>query len=296
METRIARFTKLTAWLPLAVLPGAALLVAFEWTPWMFMWAFAFSMLAGLKWLRFADSADAATSTVGKSLGFLLLWPGMDAKAFFASPGGVERPSRREWLWAVAKVALGLVLVAVAVQLVDQQKMIAGWIGMTGIVFTLHFGLFHLLSVAWRRAGVDAAPIMNAPLLALSLSDFWSRRWNLAFRDLSHTYIFRPCVGRMGIAGATMVVFLVSGIVHDAVISLPARGGWGLPTLYFVIQGVGLLFERSRVGKRIGTRKGVVARLFCAATLLGPVFLLFHPPFMDRVVAPMLLDIGRMWR
>lgn len=296
MESRIARLTKLTAWLPPVVLPGAALLVAFEWTPWLFMWTLAFSMYAGLKWLSFADSADRAASTVGRSLGFLLLWPGMDAKSFFASPGVVERPSLRESLWALSKVVLGLVLVAVAVRVVEQQPMIAGWIGMTGIVITLHFGLFHLLSVVWRRAGVDAPPLMNAPLLASSLSDFWSKRWNLAFRDLSHTYIFRPCVGRGGIAGATMVVFLVSGFVHDAVISLPARGGGGLPTLYFVIQGVGVLFERSQIGKRIVVRGGVTARLFCAAALLGPLFLLFHPPFMDGVVAPMFIDLGRMGR
>ncbi len=92
-----------------------------------------------------------------------------------------------------------------------------------------------------------------------------------------------------------MAVFLVSGVVHDAVISIPAEGGFGLPTLYFVIQGVGLLFERSRLGKRIGTRKGVIGRLFCAVVTLGPVCLLFHQPFVERVVIPMFTVIGSMW-
>jgi hypothetical protein len=92
-----------------------------------------------------------------------------------------------------------------------------------------------------------------------------------------------------------MAVFVVSGVVHDAVISIPARGGFGLPTLYFVIQGVGVLFERSRLGKRLGTRKGVSGRLFCAAVTLGPVFLLFHRPFVERVVIPMFAAIGSIW-
>ena len=293
-ESPIANRTKLTAWLPLVVLPVVVSLFAFEWPAWLFMWTLALSIYAGLKWLSFADSIEASESTAGRSLGYLLLWPGMNAKSFFASPH-VEQPRLREWILAVTKLALGVYLVVVAVPFVEHDRMVAGWIGMTGIAFTLHFGLFHLLSVMWRRANCDARPVMNAPILATSLSDFWSRRWNLAFRDLAHTYVFRRFVGRIGIAGATMAVFVVSGVVRDVAISGAAGGGYGLPTLYFVIQGVGVLFERSRLGKRIGTRKGVIGRLFCAAVILGPVCLLFHPPFVERVVVPMLTVIGSIW-
>jgi alginate O-acetyltransferase complex protein AlgI len=294
-ESRVAHRAKLAAWLPLVVLPFVAVLIASGWPSWVFMWTLAFSIYAGLKWLSFADCIAMPESTVGRSLGYLLLWPGMDAKSFLASSRDVERPRLPEWLLAIAKVLVGLIVIVVAVFSVNQHRMIAAWIGMAGIVFTLHFGLFHLLSVVWRRAGIDAPPIMDAPNLASSLSDFWGKRWNLAFRDLSHIYVFRPLVGRLGTAGATMTVFLVSGLIHDGVISIPAGGGFGLPTLYFVIQGVGVLFERSRLGKRIGTRKGVIGWLCCAAVILGPVFLLFHQPFVERVVIPMFTVIGSMW-
>ena len=295
-ETKIsARWPRLAAWLPLVILPFAVMLFASGWPSWVFMWTLAFSIYAGLKWLSFADCIAASASTAASSLGYLLLWPGLDAKSFFASSQAVERPSSPEWILAAAKAAFGVGMVVVAVLLVDHQRMIAGWMGMAGFVFTLHFGLFHVLSVVWRRAGIDAPPIMDAPILASSLSDFWGKRWNLAFRDLAHTCVFRPFVGRLGIAGATMTVFVVSGVVHDAVISIPAGGGFGLPTLYFVIQGVGVLFERSRLGKRVGAKKGVIGRLFCAAITLGPIFLLFHQPFVERVVVPMLTDIESMW-
>ena len=147
----------------------------------------------------------------------------------------------------------------------------------------------------WRRAGIDAPAIIDAPVLASSLSDFCGRRWNFAFRDLAHTFVFKPFVGRLGVAGATIGVFLASGIVHDAVISVPAGAGFGLPTLYFLIQGLGVLFERSQLGRRIGTRKGLTGRLFCIAVVLGPVFLLFHQPFVERVMVPMLAALGNIW-
>ncbi|HIA18862.1 MAG TPA: hypothetical protein EYN03_08585, partial [Planctomycetes bacterium] len=273
-------------------LPVVVVWLASVGPAWVFMWTLACSVYFGLKWLSFSDGIATTRSTVGRSFGYLLLWAGMDAKSFLASSAALSRPSLVEWCLAVSKLVLGLGLLVVGLLLIDVHHLVAGWFGMIGLLFMLHFGLFHLLSILWRRAGVDAAPIMDAPILASSLSDFWGRRWNLAFRDLSHTYIFRPLVGRLGIAGATMAVFLVSGIVHDLVISIPAAGGLGLPTLYFVIQGSGVLFERSRLGKRLGTRKGVRGRIFCAVVTLGPICLLFHSPFIDRVIIPMLRVIG----
>lgn len=140
-----------------------------------------------------------------------------------------ERPSRRELFVGLADFCFGILLLFVAVKTVNSHPLIGGWLGMAGIAFVLLFGLVRLLSILWRRAGVNAQPIMNAPILATSLTDFWGRRWNLAFRDLAHTHVFRPLVKNVGIAGATMAVFLVSGLIHDAAISTSAQAGYGLP-------------------------------------------------------------------
>ena len=294
-ERRTAsRSARIPAWLPLAVLPATALLLGADSPRWIVMCLLAFAVYAGLKWLTFADCAEDGRPSVWRSLAYLLLWPGMDAKSFFTAPGPIQRPTSREWLLASAKVICGVFLVVVAVSLVNRHALLAGWIGMAGMVFTLHFGLFHLLSVFWRQAGIHAPPIMNAPVMASSLSDFWGRRWNLAFRDLSHVYVFRPSVGRLGVTGSAMAVFLVSGVVHDLVISVPSGAGFGLPTLYFTIQGVGLLLERSLVGKRIGLGKPVVGRMLCAVVVLAPVVLLFHPPFVEQVIVPMLQTLGTL--
>jgi len=116
----------------------------------------------------------------------------------------------------------------------------------------------------------------------------------LAFRDVVHAYLFRASLRRFGLAGATLAVFFVSGLVHDLVISLPARGGWGRPTIYFVIQGFGVLLERSRLGRWLGLGRGVPGWLFCAAVSLAPLPLLFHQPFIEGVVLPMLVAIGAL--
>ena len=87
---------------------------------------------------------------------------------------------------------------------------------------------------------------------------------------------------------AGFLVFLISGLVHDLVISLPSRAGYGLPTLYFALQGVGVMIERSRFGKGLGLTRGVRGWFFTMAFLVGPVYWLFHPWFVMRVIIPFM--------
>jgi hypothetical protein len=89
-----------------------------------------------------------------------------------------------------------------------------------------------------------------------------------------------------------MLAFLVSGLLHDFVISVPARGGYGLPTLYFLLQGAGVLFEHTKFARHCGLGHGIRGWLFTLLVTAGPAFWLFHPPFIHRVILPMLHAIG----
>jgi hypothetical protein len=62
--------------------------------------------------------------------------------------------------------------------------------------------------------------------------------------------------------------------MHELVISVPARGGYGGPTLYFATQGAAMLVERSRFGRRIGLGSGWQGRAFMMLVLIVPVFFL----------------------
>ncbi|WP_425613726.1 MBOAT family protein [Anatilimnocola sp. NA78] len=282
-----------TGWMPLLVLPPAVLLVVpATWPRWALMWLLSVLIFAGCKWLTWRRAAKHE-APVWLHVGYLFGWPGLDAKGFLTRRTGLLKPTVAEWLFASIKSAIGLfILIGLVRLLPSDQPYLIGWLGMIGVVMTLHFGLFHLLSCAWRVIGIDAKPLMNWPLCSVSLSEFWGRRWNTAFRDLAHSFLFRPLTPRLGARGAVIAGFLFSGVVHDVVISIPAGGGYGGPTLYFVIQGIGMLVERSVVGRKLGLGQGWIGWLFAMALLAGPVPLLFHLPFVTRVVTPFLQAVG----
>jgi D-alanyl-lipoteichoic acid acyltransferase DltB (MBOAT superfamily) len=190
-------------------------------------------------------------------------------------------------------LALGLALFFGAARFAPpEESYLVGWIGMIGLVLILHFGLFHLVSCGWRSLGVDARPLMDRPLNSVSLSEFWGRRWNTAFRDLTHRFLFRPLTPWVGARGGIFGGFVFSGVVHDVVISMPARGGYGGPTLFFTIQAVGMLLERSTLGRRFGLGQGRNGWMFTMAVLVAPVYWLFHPPFVENIVVPFMRALG----
>jgi alginate O-acetyltransferase complex protein AlgI len=97
---------------------------------------------------------------------------------------------------------------------------------------------------------------------------------------------------RFGSPIATLMVFLISGLIHELVISLPAGGGYGLPTTYFMIQGLGVASERTQFARGIGLGRGWRGFLFTTVIAGGPVFWLFPEPFIRNVIVPMLAVIG----
>jgi alginate O-acetyltransferase complex protein AlgI len=278
---------QLIAWLPLAVLPAAVVLLTPNgWPGWAFMWLFAFAVYTGCKWLTWRTARPGASAA--RSLGYLTAWPGMDADAFLRDPSS-DIPRLSSWFFAGAKLGFGIVLIAgsgTCLHCAPGNPLLRRWVAMVGIVFVLHFGLFLLLSLLWQTAGVSAKPIMDWPVLARSVSEFWGQRWNRAFRDLTHRFVFRPLAARWGPKTALAVGFLLSGMVHDLVISLPARGGWGGPTVFFLVQAAAIFVERSTLGRRIGLMHGMRGWAFTMAVLVVPLPLLFHAPFVCNVVAP----------
>ena len=297
-----------------ALVMGAVGVVGRAWTAWIYMWALAAVLWGFTKWIAWRDARSIGIRTPpGRTLGWFLLWPGMDGRAFFAPARSADRRVREasdkeggpqladpvvhapvgEWLAAFVKTGLGAALVwFVCPRWLAATPMVLGWLGMIGISLFLHFGLFHLLSLLWRSYGVNAAHIMDRPLAAVSLADFWGARWNLGFSIPARRFLLMPVARRFGTGAGTWVVFIISGVMHDLVISVPAKGGYGLPTLYFLLQGAGIWFERTKLGRVCGLGSGIRGWVFTFTLAAGPAFWLFHPPFVHNVVLPMLEAIG----
>jgi len=257
---------------------------------WAFMWLLAIAFWAVCKlWMLGEQPVSVIfNARSGRILGWFL-WPGMNFTPFRIGGKRFPRPSAGAWMFAAVKTLIGALLVwGVTDRWIHTHPMLAGWCGGIGVILMLHFGSFHLLALAWQSAGVPVRPLMLNPLGATSIGEFWGKRWNTGFHDLAHRLVFAPLKCRLGVAGATLATFAVSGVIHDLVISWPAGGGYGLPTGYFLCQGAGVLFERSNLATRLGLRRGARGWLFTMLITAAPAFWLFHPTFMREVLIPFL--------
>jgi hypothetical protein len=280
-------------WVPAASVTILALVSGPGLPAWVWMWAIAMALFLSAKWLTVVGFLCSGQSFDRRRLAaYWFLWPGMNVRAFCAKRT-VPAPKAREWLFTGAKMLFGALLVWVGVpHLAREHPLAAGWTGMISLILLLHFGLFHLLSLVWRARGIDANPIMRSPATATSLSDFWRTRWNTAFSELMHENVFKVLARKVGAVRAVFAVFIISGLLHELVIALPARSGYGLPTFYFVTQCLGVLAERSGFGRRIGFGRGFIGWCFVALLTGAPAFWLFPPNFVRNVILPMLHTIG----
>jgi len=275
--------------LPAIAIIALAFALAWDQPAWVFMWSAAAGLFIAAKWCtalsHFLRQPDVSP---GRLLAYVFLWPGMNAKRFCADiPPAPIAPA--PLLWALAKTLTGAALIAFAASLPQAgHPILIGWLAMIGIVLLLHFGFFDLLSLAWRARGADAQPIMRAPITAVSLANLWSGKWNSAFSDLMHTQFFVRLMRRLGPNRAIAVIFLISGVLHEFVISMPAGGGYGLPTAYFALQGAGIAFERTDTGRQLGLGARATGRLFVLILAAIPAYWLFSPLFIRNVILPML--------
>jgi Membrane bound O-acyl transferase family len=288
----VARGSSWIGWLPISILPLMAVACRNLLPAWVFMWILSFVIYLSLKWLTWWRARSRIAHSAWRSVAYLLGWPGMDAEAFLDASQRVPPPMPASWLWAIIETILGTILLWIVTRSIPQgEPLLRGWAAMLGLILLLHFGTFQIVALLWQSVGVNAKAIMSAPLRSTSLGEFWGKRWNLGFRQLCHELIFRPLHRRLGADAAGFLVFAVSGLVHDLVISLPAGGGYGLPTIYFLLQGTGMSIEHSRLGKRLDLGQGVRGWCFMMLFLAAPVFWLFHPPFVLRVILPFLQAI-----
>ena len=236
-------------------------------------------------------AASPARLGLAAWLGFAALWPGM-RPALFARRAAHPLPGAGALLGrGLVRLAAGALLVAAARAVAARggPLLFATALVLPGLSLILHFGIFNLIAGAWRLAGINAKPLFRAPLRSTSLTEFWGRRWNLAFSEMTSLAVYRPLRARWGTGPATAAAFFASGLLHEAAISLPVRAGFGLPLSYFALHGALMAAERrlARAGRPLSATPWL-GRLWTLGWLALPLPILFHRPFLAGIVWPLL--------
>ena len=223
--------------------------------------------------------------TQGAAVAFAL-WPGMDP-----TPFEHPRPIPQAQVLARVRDAFGWLLLGgclVAVLHLGAAAlppMLVGLVALVAASLVLHFGLLGLVTALLWHRGHPVQPLFDRPLLAHSLSEFWGRRWNRAFSDMLRILLVRPLRGRLPRPVLVALGFFLSGVLHEAALSLPVLDGWGGPLVYFALHAGLVLFEQHRKPDWL---QGPLGRLWTLTWLVAPLPLLFHPPFIGRVLLPLL--------
>lgn len=230
--------------------------------------------------IKLTAYAKADRRPAGRALAAYLAWPGVDP-APFLSPGRTRArsPVARGALVMAAGLAAGVLLTLAAPHL---SRDAVGWLGIAVLLTTVHLGFSDVLG-GWLGRRYPVRRLFADPLASRSLREFWSLRWNTAYVEMNRV-VFGPLARRWCGRHANQALFALSGLLHEAAISLPVLGGFGGPTAYFLLHAAAVRLE-PRIGLARWPRP--LARLWTWCWILLPLPLLFHAPFREALVVPL---------
>ena len=220
------------------------------------------------------------------------LWVGMQPRQFLPSYAHPRTPPIPTWWGCLLNLLTGaVVLWGVPLLMPDGTPLlIRAWTGLVGVGLMRLFAAFDALTLLIRWLGFPVEKAWVNPPAATSLRDFWGRRWNRIMSGLLRDLLFVPLSRRIGVLGASLAVFLYSGVLHEFV-SVLARANYGGPTLYFLIQGAAFLLEGTRFARRLLALSPVVGWCWMALVVVGPVGLVSSPAFMYDAIVPALREM-----
>lgn len=126
-----------------------------------------------------------------------------------------------------------------------------------------------------RLAGFDTDPIIRNVYLSRSVSEFW-RRYNYRIHDWLYRNVFQATGGRRTPIRSMLLVFLVSGLIHEVMLALATSRLTGYQFVFFTLQGPAVLAsKRLERRARQGGIAGNIAARGATILFLGVTSVLF---------------------
>lgn len=230
--------------------------------------------------IKLTAYAIADQRPAGRQLAAYLSWPGVNPAPFlYPGRSRAGTPMARGALTMAAGITAGILLVWAAPGL---SRDAVGWLGIAVLLTTVHLGFSDVLS-GWFGRRYPVRRLFADPLASRSLREFWSLRWNTAYAEMNRV-VFGPLAHRWCGRYANPALFALSGLLHEAAISLPVLRGFGGPAAYFLLHAAAVRLE-PRIGLSRWPRP--LARLWTWCWILAPLPLLFHAPFREGLVVPL---------
>lgn len=162
---------------------------------------------------------------------------------------------------------------------------------LVGFSLILHFGLLSIQAGLWRWYGVNTYLLFRKPLRSRSLTEFWGKRWNIAFIEMNSIALFRPLKAKIGRNASVFLGFVFSGVLHEVALCLPVQNGYGMAFSYFLIQGLIVYLEQEMKARNVDFLKNpVMALIWTSCWLILPAPLLFNRFFLKDVLFQLALS------
>ncbi len=118
----------------------------------------------------------------------------------------------------------------------SQRAFLWEHIARAGTFFVFVLFLFRNMTAVLRAVGVYSVDPVRHPLRARTPAEFW-RHYNRWMGQFLQEDVFKPLNGRRYPRRATMMVFAVSGLLHEYVFLIATGRVQGYQMLFFLIQG-----------------------------------------------------------
>ncbi len=155
------------------------------------------------------------------------------------------------------------------------------------LAFFLFYSFTELMSIlfgiVYSKFRIILPKVHNNPFSAKNLSDFWGNRWNIWVSSWLSQIAFKPLKRNPKLA--VMTTFVLSGLWHEVIINIPhliltGEKIFGFVTLYFVIQGIGVLISRQNFFRN----RYILSVIYLWIFVILPIPLIMNEAFMNIFV------------